>query len=144
MYQEEKVVVKTKRPGNMTKDFKVFLKGKTFKISYKVEALKEILTSEVFGKIQIPVYVHNSILFGPERKGLTMVGNIRSYNDDKETMTITIFNKYVEKVNGIENPIVFPRVIGIYDASANIEEVVAEDVKILGFDIASEEFYSNI
>ena len=143
MYNEKTVKPVARR--NEIKEFKVFLKGKTFKFTYKIDALLEILTSNVFTKIQIPVYMHNSMLFGNDRKGLTTVGNIVSFNPEEGTMKINIFNKYISKVEDVADAIVFPRVVGIYDKSAErTEDQVAENIKILGFDIASEEFYSNI
>ena len=130
---------------NELKTFKVFLKGKTFKMSYSLDSLKEILNSDVFSKIQIPVYMHNSTLFGENKKGLSTVGNIISYNDETGEMLISIFGKFVSKINDISDAIVFPRVTAVYDKNEVVDkEAEVKKIKILGFDIASETFYSEI
>ena len=99
---------------NETKSLKVFLKGKTFKMTYNLNALQEVLNSDIFSKIQIPVYMHNSTLFGDGKKGISVVGNIISYNGETEEMTISVFGKFVSKVNAIEDAIIFPRVAAVY------------------------------
>ena len=137
---------KSSRPvkRNEVRELGVFLEGKTFKISYSVDSLKEILNSNVFSKIQIPVYMHNSTLFGEGKKGLTTVGYIISYNDTEETMKLSIFNKFISKIDAIEDAIVFPRVSAVYDKTKErTKDEVFENIKIIGFDIASESFYNN-
>ena len=130
---------------NEVKSFKVFLKGKTFKMIYNLDSLKEILNSGIFSKIQIPVYMHNSTLFGEGKKGISVVGNIISYNDETGEMTVSIFGKFVSKVNDIVDAIVFPRVAAIYDMNETIDkDAEVQNIKVLGFDIASEEFYKEI
>ena len=146
MHQNERIVTTT-RKRNETKEFKVFLKGKTFKFTYNVEILKDILMSDVFSKIQIPVYVHNSTLFSDDtKKGITIVGNIISYNPEEETMKVSLFSRFASKIVNIENAIIFPRVAAISERSEDKEdrEAIVNNIKILGFDIASEDFYSAI
>ena len=130
---------------NEIKTLKVFLKGKTFKVTYSLDALKDILNSNIFDKIQIPVYMHNATLFGDGKKGLSVVGNVISYNDETGEMTLSIFSRFTTKVNAIEDAIVFPRVIAIREKGEEVaEDEVAEDIRILGFDIASEDFYKSL
>ena len=141
MYNNEITTRRRPMTKNEIKNFKVWLNGKTFKFAYSVDSLNEILNSDVFDKVQIPVYVHNSILFGEGKKGISVVGNILSYNDETGEIKIKIFAKFVSKVNGIANAIVFPRVAEVLrtDGAERAEDSIVEDIKILGFDIVSEE-----
>ena len=141
MYNE-----KTTRPmrrRNEIKELKVFLKGKTFKFEYDINALVTILKMDVYNKIQIPVYMHNSTLFGEGKKGITVVGNVVAFNSEDGTMTVNIFSKFTSKVNALADAIVFPRVAEVRSADMEREENdIVKEVKVLGLDIVSESFCS--
>ncbi|MBP5596606.1 MAG: hypothetical protein J6Y02_14565 [Pseudobutyrivibrio sp.] len=103
-------------------DVPMYLGGNVGKYQYDLEDLVTLLKSIPWEKISYPIMAARKIIFDDDtKKGNTQIGYIESLEfvdayDDEANMDYTdvifhiaIYPKNEEKIKGIEDPIMFPR-----------------------------------
>lgn len=122
------------RPRNLSLTLPLF-GGDTDKNGRKFDrsTLLDILAEFDFSKISIPVYTYKGLAFGENKKGTFIVGYIRQFNIEDESLHVIIYNYNAEIIKSFEDIVVYPRMI--------IDEKTGEVKTILALDIAPKQFF---
>lgn len=112
-----------------------FNKNKTMYQSYNPTSLKSILRKVPFSQVNIPLYSYQNLLIDNDKiGGNRVVGYVEGYNEETDTFNVTIHEQYGPVVQEFKDPIIFIRA----------QIIGNKIVKILGFDICPNMYYSLI
>lgn len=131
----------THQPNGLPKNLRVevpvscygiTIDGKEYDGTTFIDMMDELQANGTFSKISIPIYTKASYATGnPEARWNTVIGYLKEFNDNGDA-TVIIYTKSIKVFQGIEDPIIVPRVAikqGVCTCIIALDVVSKNDIK---------------
>lgn len=117
---------------NMDMEVGLFPKSNS---KYDYNKICDFLKQIPFGMVELPLYSYNAVVFDNiNRTGKLVVGYVSGYDPEKQTFSVTIYEKYAKEIGDFKQPIIYART----------NNIAGNPVKLSGLDICPALYYANV